>query len=628
SSENLLSIINNILDLSKIESNKIELDITLFDPIVEFENAIETYGVKVSEKNIDLNFYLDPTINKKLLGDSVKIKEILINLLSNAIKFTDFGGWINVEITKTEVVDNHATILFSIEDNGIGMTKEQQLNVFDAFTQADVSITRKYGGTGLGLTITTRFLEIMDSELKLESQKEKGTRFYFTLELEEVLESTALDKFSIQDDISIVKYQASKPTQLDNYIKRYLDYFNISTNSFLTASELNDFNKSKSIDNIWIDIDSVDKTIIDSIHKLDPSKVTLITGFSNRAKIEALGIKGSKILYKPITPTKILNAVNRIKDDNINNEVVKTKGQPRRNSYTLFDSIQFDGKILVAEDNMINQKLVKQILMKYGIEVDLANDGLQAFEKIKDTKYDLILMDIQMPVMDGIEATHEIINYENEESLPHTPIVALTANALKGDRERFLDEGLDEYIAKPIENNELLFVLKKFLNQAENIIKEEPITKSEEVVVVESIKSSRPSKITLLEEDNEDGLLDIIEDVDEEKVILIAKKNPLEAQILSKVLSNLEYQIEIISDMKNLENKIQNSDYDTLLIDRELEAFNQEAIKMQHRDMSVILLSLTESKDSQYNRETIKEELIGVIKKDELKRVIDKYRGA
>jgi signal transduction histidine kinase/CheY-like chemotaxis protein len=628
SSENLLSIINNVLDLSKIESNKIELDITLFDPIVEFENAVETYGVKASEKNIDLNLYCDPSINKKLLGDSVKIKEILINLLSNAIKFTDFGGFINVEITKTETIDNHAKIMFSIEDNGIGMTKEQQLNVFDAFTQADVSITRKYGGTGLGLTITTRFLEIMKSELKLESQKEKGTKFYFTLELEEVVESTELDKIPLKEDISIVKYQSTKATQLDKYINRYLDYFNVSTTNFLTASELKNFNRDESIDGIWIDIDSVDDDITDSIRKLNSNRLTLITNFGSRAKIEALGIKGGKTLYKPITPTKILNAINRVKDKNGEANKTVVRGESTRNNSALFDSIQFDGKILVAEDNMINQKLVKQILERYGIEVDLANNGLQAFEKIKNFRYDLILMDIQMPVMDGIEATHEIINFENEESIPHTPIVALTANALKGDRERFLEEGLDEYIAKPIENNELLFILKKFLRQAEDVIEEDSVKESEEVAVVESVPFSNSSdKVTLLEEDSP---LEILEDEIEsvgEKLILIAKKNPLEAQILSKVLSNLEYKIEIISDMKNLKNKIQDRRYDTLLIDRELEIHNQEAIKMQHRDMSVILLSLTELKESQFNPTTIKEELVGIIKKDELQRVIDKYRG-
>jgi signal transduction histidine kinase/CheY-like chemotaxis protein len=623
SSENLLSIINNVLDLSKIESNKIELEIIIFDPIVEFENAIETYGVKASEKNINLNFYLDPTIEKKLLGDSVKIKEILINLLSNAIKFTDFGGHINVEIKKLEEIDNTAKIMFSIEDNGIGMTKEQQLNVFDAFSQADVSITRKYGGTGLGLTISTRFLEIMQSELKLESQKEKGTKFYFTLELEEVLESTELESFSIRDDISIVKYQATKVTQLDKYLNSYLEYFDVKVNNFLTVGELKSFSKNSLIDSIWVDIDSANEAIIQSIPKLDPKKVTLISSFSNRSKIEQLGIKGIKTLYKPITPTKIVNALNRVQDDNLKETNIKDEAFSTRNSSTLFDTVQFDGKILVAEDNIINQKLVRQILIKYGIEVDLANDGLQAFEKIKNKKYDLILMDIQMPVMDGIEATHEIVNYENEESLPHTPIVALTANALKGDRERFLDEGLDEYIAKPIDNNELLFILKKFLNFGKKAKVEKVLKKSEKIVVLNS-DDFKPhnDEITPLEEKY--NLLDMEEEY--EKVILIAKKNPLEAQILSKVLSNLEYKIEIISDMKNLRSKIQDSHYDTLLIDRELEESHQDIVKLQHKDMSVILLSLTQLINSGYNRETIRDELVGVIKKDELKQIINKYR--
>jgi len=134
------------------------------------------------------------------------------------------------------------------------------------------------------------------------------------------------------------------------------------------------------------------------------------------------------------------------------------------NRVAQFQNIQFKGKILVAEDNFINQKLVKQILIRYG-EVELANNGLEAFERYRSNKYDLIFMDIQMPVMDGVEATHEILNYEKEEKLPHTPIVALTANALKGDRERFIDDGLDDYIPKPIETNELLFILKKFLEQ-------------------------------------------------------------------------------------------------------------------------------------------------------------------
>jgi len=621
SSENLLSIINNILDLSKIESNKVELETIVFDPIIEFENAIETYGVKASEKDIELNFYLDPKIDKKLLGDAVKIKEVLINLMSNAIKFTDFGGMINVEILKVQEHDNKTEISFSIEDNGVGMTKEQQLNVFAAFTQADVSITRKYGGTGLGLTISTKFLELMGTELKLESQKEKGTRFYFNLELEEVLEDTNLHKIVPEDDISIIKYQGQTSKKLDMYIKDYLDYYHIKVTSFTTGAELKRYNESSEIKGIWLDIDTIDKELLKSIKRLNSNKVVIIASFSSRNKIETLGLKSSKILYKPITPTKILNALNRNNNSEKSRQKEMQSAKVDNHTTAPFNDIQFEGKILVAEDNFINQKLVKQILIKYGIEVELANNGLEAFEKLKDNNYDLILMDIQMPVMDGVEATHEIINYEEEENLEHTPIVALTANALEGDRERFIEEGLDDYIAKPIKTSELLFILKKFLHQAEN----RPV-ENEKLETLTEIQTPKGVLQPLMEEDNSAGKINLFKEESIEKIILIAKKNPLEGQILSKVLANLEYEIEILDSIHNLGNKIADKRYDILFIDRELEKVNHDVLKMQHSDMNIISLSLSQSSTPYYNSE-VKEELTGVIDRDELNKIIHKYRG-
>ncbi|MCK4441307.1 MAG: response regulator, partial [Sulfurovaceae bacterium] len=361
--------------------------------------------------------------------------------------------------------------------------------------------------------------------------------------------------------------------------------------------------------------------LIHDIHRLDADKVTIITNFSNRNKLESLGIKNSKVIYKPITPTKVLNAINTI--EQIRNNKKESVTTNTENISTLFNNIQFEGKVLVAEDNFINQKLIKQILVKYGIEVELANNGLEAFEKIKDNKYDLILMDIQMPVMDGIEATHEIINYEKEESLTHIPIIALTANALKGDRERFIEDGLDEYIAKPIQNNELLFILKKFLNQAQTPIieqKRDPSTIKEKKSSVNMISSNKTGGITLLSEDDEDT-------EQEPKQILIAKQNPLEAQILSKVLSNLNYPIEIINDMKSLKARITDKKYDILLIDRELAKSNKEIIANQHKNMNVILLSLSKTENS-FNKNIIKEELIGRIQINDLKRTIDKYRSS
>jgi CheY-like chemotaxis protein len=295
-----------------------------------------------------------------------------------------------------------------------------------------------------------------------------------------------------------------------------------------------------------------------------------------------------------------------------------------KNKVTPFNTTKFDGKILVAEDNIINQKLIKQILIKYGIDVELANNGLEAFEKIKNFKYDLILMDIQMPVMDGLEATHEILNHEKEEGIPHTPIVALTANALKGDREKFLSEGLDEYLTKPIESDSLLEILKKFLRihkeestpppvaKVSKSPKKRPVEKKVEEKKVESVG------VTLLPELNDEP---------EDKKILIAKKNPLEAQILSKVLSNSGYNIDIISDVQSLDSKIQDNSHDILLIDFALEEQYRDSIKKQHKNMNVILLSLKEIDETLFDKTLIKEVLVGVMNVDELKYIINKYRG-
>ena len=610
SSENLLSIINNILDLSKIESNKTELDIIIFDPIVEFENAVETYGIKASEKSIDLDLFLDPSIDKKLLGDSTKLKEILINLLSNAIKFTDFGGKIQVEIRKVSTLENKTELSFSIKDNGVGMTKEQQLNVFTAFTQADVSITRKYGGTGLGLTISTKFLELMESELKLESEKEKGTRFFFNVIFEEVLEGTELSNITALPKQTICKFKYDLPLQQDIYLNQYLKYYDVKSTSFQNMSDLKKCNDNSELNGIWIDVDNSDDDFLNNIHKLHEKKVILLSSFSHRDRLESLSNNVSKILYKPITPTKIVQGINAI-----NNDKSTTKSVTNLHA-SPFENIQFQGEILVAEDNIINQQLVKQILLRYGVNVELANNGLEAFEKRKSKKYDLIFMDIQMPVMDGVEATHEIINYEVEEKLEHIPIVALTANALKGDKERFLNEGLDEYIPKPIETNELLYILKKFLT----------VQSKEDRAKVDN-EQKEPTSINLVrgQELKEESHTEIQED--EEKRILIFKRNPLEGQILSKVISNLNYKIQIVSKMQELEAFIQNKQYDLLFMDKTLEEFNEDILVQQHKNMNIILLSPANTTDTYYNTKLVKELHIGNIKRDKIKQLIQKYRG-
>ena len=560
SSENLLSIINNILDLSKIESNKIEIENIVFDAAEEFESAIETYAVAAAEKNIDLNFYMDPTISNKLKGDPTKIKEILINLFSNAIKFTSYGGTINLDIQKIQAGDTpYPRIRFAIQDNGVGMTKDQQSRIFDAFSQADISVTRKYGGTGLGLTISSQFVELMGGHLELESAKDHGTTFYFDIPLEEVI-STETNYEQAFADMTIGKYEQDIPTKLDNYLETYFEYFGPTVKHFESVGELKELNDSDACQSYWIDIDKTKQNILSVIGNIDRSKLIAIANVTSRNKIEEMGIDQNNVIFKPVTLTKLKNILNR--SANTTPQLID-EALPSH-------ATKFNAKVLVTEDNIINQKLIKRILEEHGMTVDLANNGLECFEKRRNNEYDLLFMDIQMPVMDGIEATHEILDYEEDEEIPHIPIVALTANALKGDRERFLGEGMDEYITKPIETSELLYVLNKFLSDKAEMVSIEVKDKISEVLTVEDEPIS-PDELTM--------------GTSTEKKILIAKKFLLEGRVLTTVIKNLGYDYKTLDNMDLLESELLSGGYDILISDADLIT---ESISQSDGDLAII----------------------------------------
>jgi signal transduction histidine kinase/CheY-like chemotaxis protein len=579
SSENLLSIINNILDLSKIESNKIEIENIVFDAEEEFESAIETYAVSAAEKNIDLNFYMDPKISKKLKGDPTKIKEIIINLLSNAIKFTTHGGEINLEIKKTQEEDDlNPKITFSVQDNGIGMTKDQQSRIFDAFSQADVSVTRKYGGTGLGLTISSQFVELMGGNLELESAKDHGTTFYFSLPLEEIT-STDVNYTHAFTDMIIGKYEQEVPTKLDNYLETYFKYFGPKVEHFTSISDLKTLNDNDTCKSYWIDIDKADQNMIDTIKNIDKSKLIVMANVTSRSKIEAMDVSQDNVIFKPVTLSKLKHILSQ--SANTTPQLVE-EALPAH-------ATKFDAHILVTEDNIINQKLIKRILEEHGMSVDLANNGLECFEKRRNNSYDLLFMDIQMPVMDGIEATHEILDYEEDEEVPHIPIVALTANALKGDRERFLGEGMDEYITKPIETSELLYVLNKFLSHKSSTVTMHKETSSKETVTSSEAKAA-PKEQSIEEKEtltNDILTLDkeVTEDTSSEKKILIAKKLFLESRVLTKVIDNLGYAYDTISSVDLLENELLLGKYDILFSDEDLIT---DTIRQSNENLAII----------------------------------------
>ncbi len=571
SSESLLSIINNILDLSKIESNKIEVETIVFDAEEEFESAIETYAVSAAEKNIDLNFYMDPSISKKLKGDPTKIKEILINLLSNAIKFTSFGGEIDLEITPEE----NGHIRFKVEDNGIGMSKDQQQHVFEAFSQADVSVTRKFGGTGLGLTISKQFVEIMGGKLHFNSTKDEGTEFYFSIPLESVpsAESNYVRAFT---DLTIGMFAQNESSNFDAYLEKYLEYFGPKVEHIDTIEKLRALNHDQVCKSYWIDIDKAQDNMIDAMTHLDRSKVIVLANITSRDKAEQLDIDPENIIFKPVTLSKLKSVLS--KTANIAPQLLEESVAVISNKY--------DAKVLVTEDNVINQKLITRILEEHGISVDIANNGLEAFKKRRNNNYDLIFMDVQMPVMDGIEATHEILDYEEDEEVAHIPIIALTANALKGDREKYIGEGMDEYITKPIETSELHFILNKFLS--DKMLEPLPETKEKtaEPVVKEEVAKSEVAETMTAEdkaENDEDAYIEMEYPV--AKRILIAKKFPIEKRVLSKVLNNLSLAYDILDNNEQIEAQLESHNFDILLTD---ETLISDAVKKRFEKITIV----------------------------------------
>ncbi len=612
SSENLLSIINNILDLSKIESNKVEIEHIAFDAEAEFNSAVETYGVAASEKNIDLNFYLDPTISKKLKGDPTKIKEVLINLMSNAVKFTSYGGKINVEIKKIHDGKEDNRIYFSVQDSGIGMTKEQQSKIFTAFAQADVSITRKYGGTGLGLTLSKQFVELMGGELEVESVKDHGTTFFFSLPLEE-LPSIETDLFNAFTSLTFAKYEQKIPSKLDTYIDSYLEYFGPNIKLFESVGELKDLKDADICKNYWIDIDTAKQNILDALPNIKKSELIVIANLTSRDRIESLGVPQENVLYKPITLTKVREVL--LRSANISTQKIDEVAKKTGN--------YFNANVLVAEDNIINQKLIRHILEESGLAVDIANNGLEAFEKRRNNEYDLVFMDIQMPVMDGIETTHEILDFEEDEDQKHIPIIALTANALKGDKERFLSEGMDEYISKPLETSELLAVLNKYL--ADKIVdKDEIVTKAEKESTQSYISNEKPS-FQLDKESDDNNTILLPSDTAEQKrgdKILIAKQSLLEARILGKMVENLHQEYTILSDISDLEHEVLSNEYGILFIDNDLLPSNISSIE---NEIAIIALSNSERQfpiNVKYGESTSH-----ILSKDSLEAIINRYKS-
>ncbi len=553
SSENLLAIINDILDFSKIEGDSIEIEELIFDPFVEFESGIEPYGARASEKNIDLGFYIDPSLPSSLWGDPNKIMQVIVNLLSNAVKFTPNDGKIDIYIEKinSSSNSNKATLKFSIKDSGVGVAPEQKDKIFEAFSQEDISTNREFDGTGLGLTISRKLINLMGGKLDLKSEKGKGSTFFFTLNLPIV---SSEEESLVFDNIHIGYYLPKNHDRLklsNKHVEQYISALDNNYTIFDTIESLLSIEKEEQPDILFADYDHLNSEDLANINSLN-SKICMLSSINKKDEIQILYYDFFKIIYTPINFSKIKKSL--LDFNNVNIKIVFEEG--KQNKF-------IDLKALVAEDNPINQKLITHVLENMGINVTLAKNGKKAFEKRKAEEFDVIFMDIQMPIMDGIDATHAIIAYEKENTISHIPIIALTANALKGDKERFILEGMDEYLSKPIDINVIESLLLGYFK--------------EKLIVDDTISLT----------DNTSQKKQVVD-------MLLCKQTYEDRNIFSILLKEIGYSVDVAKNIKELRDMLNTKKYTFVLLDKELTglAENEEVPRMikELSDKSVLFM--------------------------------------
>lgn len=469
SAESLLGIINDILDFSKIEAGKLDIEHIEFRLEDVFENLANLVGLKAEEHNLELMFDLLPDLPTALIGDPLRLGQILINLGNNAVKFTSEGEI----VIRAEVLnqsENEAELLFSVQDSGIGLTEEQQHKLFQSFSQADTSTTRQYGGTGLGLAICKKLTQLMGGRIWVESEPGVGSTFLFTVMLGKQTGPAAMKEKIDISDIESMKVLVVDDSKISREILRLmLERFNLrvsTAESGKTALEIIQQNQqAEPYDVVFMDwkmaaIDGIETTRLiqnSPTIKIKP-KIIMITAYGKEEVLNLIGnIDLPVILNKPVTPSTLLDAILVVMGKSSFKE---SKAENNRVSFESITNKLRGAKILLVEDNEINQELALDLLTSNGLLVDVANNGQEALDCLAARHYDGVLMDCQMPVLDGYKAT---IKLRKDPQFKALPVIAMTANAMTGDREKVLDCGMNDHIAKPINVENMFKTMAKWI---------------------------------------------------------------------------------------------------------------------------------------------------------------------
>ena len=468
SAESLLGIINDILDFSKIEAGKLDLEYIDFDLGLLLEEFASTLGFRAVEKNLELICPAHPLQRQWYRGDPGRIKQVLTNLVGNALKFTHEGEVI-VRCQQEPLEKGNCKLRFAVTDTGIGLTPSQCEKLFQRFTQADGSTTRKYGGTGLGLSISKQLTELMGGEIGVESEQGKGSTFWFTIELAEVEpQGEPLDMAPLKSEKILAVDSGDTNRQL---LDELFDNWGIEHQVAASGSDAEALLREATEQGAPFTLLITDKYLTDtSAEQLAVSifnSEVIDTQRMNLAVLDAHGERGDAkkmrdvgfegYLGKPICQTALygmLLSVVGASDDVLINSFHRRKQELPK----------FDARILVVDDNSINQTVTRGMLEKLGLTVDVAGNGAEAIKVLSDKTYDLVFMDCQMPVLDGYQATRQIRDPESPVKQQDIPVVAMTANAMEGDREKCLEAGMDDYISKPVEHLKLVKILEQRLH--------------------------------------------------------------------------------------------------------------------------------------------------------------------
>ncbi|MDC0598367.1 ATP-binding protein [Gammaproteobacteria bacterium] len=484
SGEVLLAIINDVLDYSKIEAGKLNLENEAFDLYELLAGVCGMFNGQAYSKGLDLSLKMPVDLSTKLIGDSNRIRQVLINFIGNAIKFTKHGG-ILIKVKADNYELNKCSVIFEIIDTGIGISKKNKEKIFDEFSQADLSTTREYGGTGLGLTICKRIVALMDGDIGVESTYGKGSKFWFKVNLQigENIASPFEYKNSSLSSVQGLLVQDGNDKSIVNQFLKYpgINLFICDTGMDF-QSQVENVIGSNEIESSGVDFILLDNSwsVEDNIAfvnllriELKKNKlpvILLLDNFQQYHLVKEGLVNDYYCLTRPLRNEGFHESVQQALD-------LKPEKFTSQNSLSLEQDIvpSLGLKLLLVEDNLVNQKVALAMIEKCGCFVEVVCNGKEAVELFLADKFDLVLMDCQMPVMDGYEACREIRNVEKTKKIKRTPIVALTANAISGDRKRAIEAGMDDYLEKPFNFEQFYRVLQSASDYTQELAEQEKV---------------------------------------------------------------------------------------------------------------------------------------------------------